>query len=361
MPMMPGMSMAAPPSPALNQFYLVLAALAMVFAVSGILARPWLGRLAARRAPDSPSSAFRNLLAFWLGALWLFDGLLQMQPQMTTRFVGGFLAPLLSGQPGFVRAVIQQGIHLWSLSPVWFNVGAAMIQLLIGITLLFTRDGVPLRRYALYVSLGWGLVVWSVGEGFGSLFAGGGPLSGSPGSVFLYMVAAFLLLLPESTWSQARMWRWLARGIAGNFFLMAVLAALPSNGWWGKSGATFVLNMGQMPQPAFLSHPLLAWAASYAAHPIAWNAAIVASSLILGVVWMLRRPGRGVMWATIAWTVLVWYFGQDFGVMGGMGTDPNTGAILLVFAVLWGSRFQLFGHPAAQPVSDLKRVHLTLQ
>lgn len=357
-PLMPGMSMASyPPAIAVSLFYHSLLAVAIFLGVVVFLVRPWLRRVGvpASAPEESKSLRYRKLLAYWLGALWLLDGLMQMQPEMVTRFVGGFLAPLLSGQPAWARAVIAEGIRLWSLSPIWFNVGAAFIQLLIGVVLLFTRDGAPLRRYALYVSIGWGVMVWTVGEAFGSLFNGGGPLDGSPGAVLLYMIAAVLLLLPPKTWDAARLWRWMARGIAANFFLLAVLASWPAFGWWGKTGVSFVQNMGQMPQPALFAQPLLAFAATYGAHPVIWNAIIVGSCLLLGVFWLIRPRSRGVIWATLAWTFLVWFFGQDFGLLGGMGTDPNTGGILMAYIILWGMRWGILGRRAEErsPVREV--------
>jgi hypothetical protein len=340
MPLMPGMSMASyPPAVAISLFYRALLATAIFFALVVLLIRPWLRRrLEGDVNLASPEVAgWRNLLAYWLGALWVLDGFLQMQPEMVTRFIGGFLAPLLGGQPGWVRAVIEGGMRLWSVSPIWFNVGAALIQLGIGVVILFSQDGAPLRRLALWVSIGWGFVVWACGEAFGSLFSGGGPLVGSPGSVLLYVLAAGLLLLPAERWAAPRFWRIMAVGIAAYFLLMAGLAAWPPNGWWTPAGASYLAGMAAMPQPGWLAGMLAAWASAYAHHPALWNGLIVATSALLGLAW-LAAPRRAVLWASLIWVFLVWFWGQDFGVLGGMGTDPNTGGILMVYLFLWGSR-----------------------
>src|SRR5579875_704199 len=217
MPLMPGMTMAAYPSAvAVALFYRALLASA-IFLTLVVLA----GRRTLRRQLESEHHAppdvasLRNLLAYWLGALWVLDGFLQMQPEMVTRFIGGFLAPLLHGEPGWVRLVVEGGIRVWSVSPIWFNVGAAIIQLGIGLALLFSHEDAPLRRRALYVSIGWGLLVWCGGEAFGSMFSGGGPLVGSPGSAVLYVLTAALLLLPADRWASRRFWRGLTFGVAG--------------------------------------------------------------------------------------------------------------------------------------------------
>lgn len=352
MPPMPGMTMVAYPSALAEAlFYRSALVAAVATALALIAARGWL-RLAARPdagAPASPSARYRNTLAVGIGVLWLVDGVLQAQPLMATRFLGGLVAPLAVGQPAPVAAIVQVGVRLWGLSPLWFNVLAALTQLLIGLGLVFSRDGSRLRRTALWLSIAWGLAVWSAGEAFGSLAHDGGPLVGSPGSVLLYIVAAALLLLPRERWDGVRLWRAVPIGFAAYFGLMTLLQALPADGWWRPSGlAAFVAAMARMPQPALAARPLALWALSLHAHPTAWNAAIVASTLALGAAWLARPHSPATLWATLAWTLLLWSFGQDFGVLGGMGTDPNTGAVLLVYALVWGERLGVFGRAGAR-------------
>ncbi|MEO7020977.1 MAG: hypothetical protein ABI234_12555, partial [Ktedonobacteraceae bacterium] len=50
----------------------------------------------------------RNVLQRILGALWLIDGILQLQPQMFTgNMVNGIMKPMLQGQPGVVESSLQ--------------------------------------------------------------------------------------------------------------------------------------------------------------------------------------------------------------------------------------------------------------
>jgi hypothetical protein len=350
MPLMPAMAMASYPSPlAVALFYRACLVAAVTAALALFLARVWLAE--AARAPDapSPSTRYRNTLAFWLGALWVLDAVLQAQPLMATRFLGGVVAPLLGGQPTVVADLIRLGMRLWGTSPVWFNVLATFSQLLLGLGLLMSRDGSRLRQIALWLSMAWGLVVWAVGEAFGSLLHRGGALVGSPGSALLYAAAAALLLLPRERWEDAALWQLLQRGFAAFFALLTLLEVLPANAWWTAGGlGGFVQTMARMPQPGIVAAPLAAWADSLTAHPVAWNAAIAASTLALAIAWLVAPKRRSTLYATLAWTLLLWYFGQDFGVLGGMATDPNTGAILLVFGVLWGERLGVFGRARAR-------------
>ena len=353
MPLMPGMTMATYPSAVtVGLFYRACLVVAVVGVLAAVAGRSWLRRAAP--GPDGEGvSPYRNALALWLGALWLLDGVLQAQPEMATRFVGGLLAPLLAGQPAPVADVVRFGMRLWEVSPVWFNVLAVFLQIAIGLALLFARDGSRLRRLALATSIAWGLAVWMVGEAFGSLFAGGGVLSGSPGSVFLYILAAALVLLPARHWRTdgGAVWRWVPTGFVAFFALAALLQVLPAEGWWAPGSlSAYVSAMAQMPQPALVAAPLGAFAAVLARGAVAWNVAIAASAVVLALGWW-RAPARAAtLWATVAWTLLVWYFGQDFGVLGGMGTDPNTGAILLVFVLVLAERLgALARHPERVP------------
>lgn len=346
MPLMPGMTMASYPSIiAEGLFYRACLVVAVVVVLGAVASHRWLAQAARSPYAQRPAgAAARDTLAYWLGALWVLDGFLQAQPLMATRFVGGFLGPLLNGQPGPVAALIHLGMRVWGVSPIWFNVLATFLQLLVGLALLFGRDGSPLRRAALIVSIAWAAVVWSVGEAFGSLFRGGGALVGSPGSVFVYGVAALLLLQPDRAWQDGRIWRWMAGGFAALFAFDAVLQVLPFEGWW-QTGAlsAYVLGMAGMPQPFVLAWPLAAWAGLLGANAVGWNLAITAASAALCVAWLVRPGSTYVWWATIVWIVAFWYLGQDFGVLGGMGTDPNTGAILLAFAIVWGRHVGVLG------------------
>jgi len=316
----------------------------LVVGVAAVLTA-WLGRrhLARWAAPrplpaglaETVAARFQAWLAYGLGFLWLLDGVLQAQPLMVTHFVGGVVLPVLAGQPAILRAVIELGIRVWTVSPMWWNVGAAYLQACIGIALLFGRGDSPLRRAALWTSLGWGLVVWAVGEGFGGVFAGGGPLTGAPGSALLYALGAALALAPLTD-RPARIGTWLRSTFAAYFVLMAALAAWPAAGWWqGAVLGGYIRAMAEMPQPAAIADVLEA-AARLASHaPVAVNGAVVASSVVLAGLWVALPRARGTWLGTLVWTLAVWLFGQDFGVLGGMGTDPNTGGIVLVFVVLW--------------------------
>jgi hypothetical protein len=139
----------------------------------------------------------RRRLQVALGILWLFDGGLQFQPFMFSRsFPMQVIEPAAAGQPRIVAVSILGTAHLMSHHLALYNSGAATIQILIGVGLLFPRMVKP----ALLASFGWALGVRAFGEGFGLLLTGqASPLTGAPGAVLLYMLAG-LLIWPAGPW-----------------------------------------------------------------------------------------------------------------------------------------------------------------
>ncbi|HVB08924.1 MAG TPA: hypothetical protein VNM16_00990 [Bacillota bacterium] len=316
-----------PPAVAVAIFYRQLVVTGLVLAVLVALAYRFWPRRPSERAPVISE---RALLIRGLGVLWALDGLLQTQPLMVTRFLSGVVAPLMAGEPGPLADLLRFGVQVWGINPISANVFATFIQLGIGLALLLGRDG-QLRRTALWTSIAWGLIVWIFGEAMGGIFVGGGWLSGAPGSVLIYVIAAGAALLPAKAWQSGFLHRAAGRVIAAVLLLNALLQAWPAAGFWQSDALSgFVTGMSQMPQPAPLALPVAAFGAALQANPSLWNAALVVVLAVLGVAWLVR-PGSRVLWLlTALWVALAWYFGQEFGVLGGMGTDPNTGAIMLL-------------------------------
>ena len=145
----------------------------------------------------------RQLLRIGFGALWVFDGLLQAQPQMA----GGMPAQLQAadaGSPGWVVDLVNWGANIWSYHPIAAAASTVWIQIGIGLWMIFAVRGWSLRLAALS-SVAWGLIVWSFGEAFGAILAPGlTVLFGAPGGVLLYVAAGALLLLPQATGSGPR-------------------------------------------------------------------------------------------------------------------------------------------------------------
>jgi len=275
----------------------------------------------------------RKWVTITFGLMWVLDGLLQAQPEMSNQFISGLEVPLLSGLPGFLPSVLSPLLYSWTLHPFMYNSLAVWFQILLGVGILFgpTRR---VGRFALYSSIAWSAVIWVVGEGFGGILTSASWLTGGPGAVLLYSLAAVLLIQPAQYWTNGTVSKWLDRSIGVLWLACAVLQALPSAGFWESGGLQGAeLSMAQMSQPSWMATPLFTVAQAFTHDPVLWNAAFVVILLSLSVLWLIRPSFPGLAIFTAGFTFLTWWIGQDFGVIGGMGTDLNTGGPLLVLVI----------------------------
>ena len=126
----------------------------------------------------------QRVLQIVLGLFWLLDAGLQFQPYMfSSNFTSTYLLNNAHNQPDVVRWIITNvGNFVGPHVAVW-NTFFALIQVAIGLGLLFRRTVRP----ALVVSFLWAFGVWFFGEGLGQVLTGSASaLTGAPGSVFLY-------------------------------------------------------------------------------------------------------------------------------------------------------------------------------
>ncbi|AEW05620.1 hypothetical protein Sulac_2134 [Sulfobacillus acidophilus DSM 10332] len=263
-----------------------------------------------------------------LGILWVVDGLLQCQPAMfSPLFWHQVLQPVVVGQPPVVLFLLREGIHLWREGGIWANGLAAFLQLGIGGLLLMKRPG--WYRWGLWLSLGWALVVWIFGEGFGGLLLPSASLlTGAPGSALLYVVwSAILLFAPDTVESAAIA---LMRGYWGLGLFLGQVA--------GRHMGPALIQMAQSPQPAWVSRPeylLGHWLTVYPG----WGREVMTGLWgVLAVLWT-TFPRHWSTWALTGWVLAtMWWTGMDFGVLGGTGTDPNTPPLVaMALAVVIGS------------------------
>jgi cytochrome oxidase Cu insertion factor (SCO1/SenC/PrrC family) len=306
----------------------------------------------------------RRVLRLGFGALWLFDGILQAQPQMAGGLPSQVMEPAASDSPAWVQHLANWAGTVWSYHPVQAGAASVWIQVGIGMWLIFGVRGWPSRLAGL-ASVAWGLVVWVFAEAFGGIFAPGlTVLFGAPGAVLIYVVAGGLIALPERVWETRRAGRLVLAGMGVFFAGMALLQAWPGRGFWqgkidGQPGtlAAMIRSMAGTPQP----HPLEAIVSSFAdftqAHGFAVNLFAVLALAAIGVAFCasaLRGDVRLARIGLIAGTVFCladWVLVEDLGFLGGVGTDPNSMIPLLLLltcgyvALVPAPRPQ----PAAQP------------
>ncbi len=276
-----------------------------------------------------PEPMARRILRIGFGALWIFDGLLQIQSSMALGLPSGVLQPSASSSPGWVQHLVNSGATIWSNHPIQAASATVWIQVGIGLWLLVAPRG-RWSRFGGLASLGWGLVVWVFGEAFGGIFSTGVTwLFGAPGAVLFYCAAGVLIALPERAYATARLGR-IVLATSGVFLIgMAVLQAWPGRGFWQGRGGTLtgmVRAMAQTPQPGFLS----SWVSSFenfvTAHGWGVNLFAVVALATIGVLLLSGRP-RPVLAGLIALVPLCladWVLVEDLGFLGGLGTDPNS-------------------------------------
>jgi hypothetical protein len=283
-----------------------------------------------------------------LGLFWILDAALQFQPFMFGRgFIDSFILNNANGQPFVVGDLIRHiGNFLAPDIAVW-NTFFALIQLGIGVGLLFRRSVKP----ALAVSFVWAIGIWVIGEGMGMLLTGtASALTGAPGSVLMYAMLG-LMAWPRPPRRYQPDWSdrptgiatsAAAQGIGGSITPLAVWA-----GYWSLAAVLFVLPANRTTtsvqsaivgmaqgQPGWYAHFLtnLGNLFSTSGTQTAWILAIVAVVVGLAPLFV-RRPGVFLL-AGAVFAFLLWIAGQ--GLVGnlftGNDTDPNTGPIVILLA-----------------------------
>jgi cytochrome oxidase Cu insertion factor (SCO1/SenC/PrrC family) len=330
----------------------------LIFASLGLAwvsARAWSGATAAPVGPVQAEPLGRKVLRIGFGVLWLFDGILQAQPGMALGLPSKVIQPTAASSPAWVQHVVNWAGTSWSYHPLQAGAAAVWIQVGIGIWMLTAAKGL-LSRLSGLVGAAWGLVVWVFGESFGGIFAPGLTwLFGAPGAAALYVVAGVLIALPERAWGSGRIGRLTLAGLGVFLAGMAMLQAWPGRGFWqgGAAGGpgTLAAMTGEMattPQPHFLSTWVAAFTAFDQAHGFAVNLFAVIALALTGMAFLTHRTAL-IRPAFIGFAVLCladWVLIEDFGVFGGLGTDPNSMIPFVLLAAV--GYLALTRTPAAQ-------------
>ena len=312
----------------------------IVLAIFAVLSVVWVsvrGRAenaagaAARVAHPEPAG--HQVLRIGFGLLWLFDGILQAQPRMAVGLPSQVIEPTAASSPHWVQHLVNWAGTTWSYHPIQAGASAVWIQIGIGLWLLAAPRGLSARLAGL-AGLAWGLVVWVFGESFGGIFAPGLTwLFGAPGAALVYAVAGALLALPDRGWRTPRLGRAVLRGLGLFLVGMAVLQAWPGRGFWqghpgGQPGtlAGMVQSMAGTSQPRFLASLVSGFGALVSDHGFAVNLVAVAALAVIGASFLTgrREVARPALAAFFVLCFADWVLIEDFGFLGGLGTDPNS-------------------------------------
>ena len=346
---------------ALVHQWVIVALIFVLLLVAWGATRAWAGGHGAAAA-GSPAPwhepRARRLLRVGFGILWVFDGILQAQPQMAGGLPQEVIKPAAATSPAWVQHLVNWGGSIWTYHPIQAGAATVWIQVGIGMWLIFAPRGWASRLAGL-ASVAWGLVVWAFGEAFGGIFAPGlTVLFGAPGAVLIYAVAGALIALPERAWESPRTGR-LTLGGTGVFLLgMALLQAWPGRGFWqgtahGQASglADMVQSMAATSQPRVLASLVSAFGNFTAAHGFAVNLVAVIALAAIGAAFCVSALGDDARLARIAvlaaavFCLADWVLIEDLGFFGGVGTDPNS----MIPLILLFTAGYLAMSPAPQP------------
>jgi cytochrome oxidase Cu insertion factor (SCO1/SenC/PrrC family) len=285
---------------------------------------------------------WRRLLRIGFGILWIFDGILQAQAAMPAGMPAQVIEPTAASSPAWVQHFVNWAGTTWSFHPIQAGAAAVWIQIGIGVWLIVAPTGWPSRLAGL-ASAGWGLIVWAFGEAFGGIFAPGLTfLFGAPGAVLFYCAAGLLIALPPRHWQSRHLGQQILAGLGVLIAVMAVLQAWPGRGFWqgrahGRLGtlASMVNSMSATPQPHALSALVADFSSFDAGHGFAVNlVAVIALAAVAAGFISGRRPLiRPALIVLLVFCLADWVLIEDFGFLGGLGTDPNSMIPVALLAV----------------------------
>jgi hypothetical protein len=95
---------------------------------------------------------------------------------------------------------------------------------------------------------------------------------------------------------------------------------------FGRGFAATVLAPAAQGQPAIVARPVLWFAGIVFSHPALWNAVFAGIQLALGIALLVPSTARKALFASIAWALGVWWFGEGAGMVLGGAASPRTGA-----------------------------------
>ncbi len=293
---------------------------------------------AAARQPtvDEALARRRRVLQIALGVVWLIDAALQFQPYMFTRgFVTDALESTAAGNPWLLYRPMIWADHFMVHGIAGWNVLFATVQLVIALG-LFWR---PTVRWALGLSVVWGVAVWWFAEGFGGVFTGSSPLSGEPGAVLLYVVAAVLVwpstdrgsatsVAQRSPWGRAAVALWVL--LWGDF---AAYLLAPANR--SAQGLRSLVAATIAGEPGWVRSLDRGLANLVSGRGVVISAMLALVCVAVALAAFVPSLMRAAVVIAVALAAVIWLI-QDFGgVLTSQGTDVNSGPLIALLALTY--------------------------
>jgi hypothetical protein len=311
------------------------------------------GRIPVTSGRAAPSSA-RRRLQLVLAGLWVLDGVLKLQPFMFTKDFGPMtLGDASAGAPFWLADPINWVQKIIVNHPVGPMVLFALVEIVIGFAIAYR----PTVKLGLLACLCWVPFLWFFAEGLGGMTAQSGPLSGAPGASILYGTLA-VLLWPTNRTGPSEAVRFVGTQAARIVWLvlwglLAVLSFLPNNTKPDTISNTIVNNVSGTPLwYTWLLNHAADWTKGRGAE-VSITLGVLLALVALSVLVKDRRVVRAGLIAAIVISAAIWVFGEGLGMpFMGMATDPDTGPLLAVIAIVfWPAARQLSAAPAAEDAS----------
>jgi hypothetical protein len=275
-----------------------------------------------------------------LAAMWIVDGLLQLQPaQFSSGFAVGIEMNAMAQPSAIAHLELAVGRLIGSVAAP-STVLIALVQLALGATMLIRRT----RRLALAASIPWALAIWAVGEGFGGVATGFAMLpTGAPGAALLYAVLAALLVFDQLSPNNDRRQRNF-RFVWSTLWVVAAALQLGS-----RVPASLMLranfneiSAGEPGLLAGLDHRLAALTGGHAA---ATTALLAFVELLLACApWISHR--RLALCATLGALMAIWVVGENLGGIFTWSASDIGITPLLALIALGGCDVQVGSRPA---------------
>ena len=296
----------------------------------------WQGRPGAVTRAAGGALDARRALQLGLACIWLLDAVLQYQPFMYTKAFGQMLAGTASGNPSVIAHPITWDATLVDNHLVLINTIFATVQLLIGLGIAFR----PTVRLALAVSIAWSVGVWWFGEGLGGVLSGAAsPLNGAPGAVIIYALLAVLLWpadrdIPAPFTAARAVGAHVARGLWLVLWLsLAYFALTPANR--APQAINGMISGMESGNPGWLAALDRGAASLVSGQGMAASVVLAVALILIAVGVYLPSPAaKGTLVLAIVVALVIWVFGEAFGmIMAGGATDPNSGPLLVLLAL----------------------------
>lgn len=281
----------------------------------------------------SPANRRIRFISLSFGSLWLIDGFLQLRNAMPTQFVSSIIKPAFALAPAPIQFLSHIAIQLWTLDPVKADIGAAYLQLTVGLGMMFLNRG-PAWRIIVKLSIIWSLVIFVFGNGFGIFYKGASFATGAPSAILIYLFASIEILKLEKEQSVSKSTKRIGRFLGAFIFFGSLLGTIPNESFWKADGYyQMIKEMAISRQPELISILLNGGASLVNETGQYVNASLVIAGVAVAVALYFYPTKRSTLIAAVLITTTTWIFVQDFGVFSATGTDSNSGSATLVLTL----------------------------